>query len=184
MSGHAPCPLLVSICHALIAQSCCPAAAASTSGWFCRSYRQKHTEIIPEGRGSQDTQRWGMLSGSLGCTLTKIQQILFICSAFCNDEEKVSQLRLMMFLNLHLFMRLHYMGCSFWVHRWLVLPPIKIAWSLLLQFLSLPKCLGWSFPWWVHEGFCLFVEEKRIIYGYYSVPMHSQFPFLGWTLAF
>lgn len=34
-------------------------------------------------------------------------------------------------------MRLYYTGCSFWVHRQLVLPPIKIVWSLLLQVLFL-----------------------------------------------
>lgn len=55
--------------------------------------------------------------------------------------------KVMMFLNLHLFMRSYYMGCSFWVHRRLVLPPIKIAWSLLLQvlFLSPAKMSGLKF---------------------------------------
>lgn len=50
----------------------------------------------------------------------------------------------MMFPNLPLLTRSYYMGCSFWVHRRLVLPPIKIAWSLLLQvlFLSPAKMSG------------------------------------------
>lgn len=49
-----------------------------------------------------------------------------------------------MFPNLPLFTQSYYMGCSFWVHRRLVLPPIKIAWSLLLQvlFLSPAKMSG------------------------------------------
>lgn len=44
-------------------------------------------------------------------------------------------------------MRLYYMGCSFWVHRRLVLPPIKIALSLLLQvlFLTPAKMSGLKF---------------------------------------
>lgn len=52
----------------------------------------------------------------------------------------------MTFLNLHLFMRLHYTGCSFWVHR-LVLPPTKIAWSSVLQvlFLTPAKISGLKF---------------------------------------
>lgn len=49
VSGHAPHPLPLSICHALIAHSFCSLATASKSGWFCASQRQKHTEIIPEG---------------------------------------------------------------------------------------------------------------------------------------
>lgn len=44
-------------------------------------------------------------------------------------------------------MRLYYTGCSFWVHRQLVLPPIKIVWSLLLQvlFLTPAKISGLKF---------------------------------------
>lgn len=80
-------------------------------------------------------------------------------------------------------MRLYYTGCSFWVHRWLV-PPIKIAWSLLLQvFFPTPaKVSGLKFSMMSAWGFLLFVEEKNIIYGYYSVPMQGQFLSLGWTL--
>lgn len=39
------------------------------------------------------TQRWGMLSGSLGCTLARIWWILFICFAFshwCRNDEDLS----------------------------------------------------------------------------------------------